>query len=344
MPQPPQPPAPTPALLHPRNRHQGRYDFAALVRTMPALAGFVAQTPHGGDPSIDFADPAAVKALNQALLHHYYRVPHWDLPAGYLVPPIPGRADYLHYLADLLADSHGGAVPTGKRVRVLDVGVGAGCIYPILGTREYGWRFVGTDVDATALRMARQIVAANPGLAGVVELRHQPDRASIFSGVLKPKEVFDLTMCNPPFHASAAAAEAANQRKTRNLGTGAGAAPTLQLRRPAHGAVASGRGGYFSVAHGRGKRAAARGLLLVYEPGFEQRHPTRPAQVAAEAGRRRRARGAHGPGPQNQPAGSMVVSERGRAAGMGNAPLGLIGEPAAPCYINEQAPAGQHYR
>jgi 23S rRNA (adenine1618-N6)-methyltransferase len=53
-------------------------------------------------------------------------------PANYLCPPIPAVADYLHYLADLLADGSGG-VPRGIKVRALDVGVGANCIYPLLG-------------------------------------------------------------------------------------------------------------------------------------------------------------------------------------------------------------------
>ncbi|MCB2376520.1 23S rRNA (adenine(1618)-N(6))-methyltransferase RlmF [Hymenobacter sp. BT635] len=209
------------ASLHPRNRHQGRYDFAALVKTSPELAPFVAPLTHeGGESSIDFANPAAVKALNQALLKHFYHIQRWDIPAGYLAPPIPGRADYVHYLADLLAETNGGVVPTGKRVRVLDVGVGANCIYPIIGHREYGWRFVGSDVDPVAVRVAKQIVAGNPGLSGAIDIRLQPTSLDIFSGIVKSSELFDLTMCNPPFHASAAEAEAANRRKTQNLGTG----------------------------------------------------------------------------------------------------------------------------
>ncbi|TGE21610.1 23S rRNA (adenine(1618)-N(6))-methyltransferase RlmF [Hymenobacter aquaticus] len=208
------------AGLHPRNRHHGRYDFAALVRSSPALAAFVAPTAQGAEASVDFTDPAAVKALNQALLKHFYHVQLWDIPAGYLAPPIPGRADYVHYLADLLAETNGGPVPTGKRVRVLDVGVGANCIYPIIGHHEYGWRFVGSDADPVAVRVAKQIVAGNPGLAGAIEVRLQPSSADIFSGVVKANELFDLTMCNPPFHASQAEAEAANRRKNQNLGTG----------------------------------------------------------------------------------------------------------------------------
>jgi len=211
--------------LHPRNRHRGRYDFAELVQTSPALAPFV-RANEFQDQSIDFADPAAVKALNQALLRHFYGVENWDIPAGYLCPPIPGRADYIHYLADLLAESNDGTVPTGRTVRVLDIGVGANCIYPILGHQEYGWRFVGSETDAVALRAAKQLVAANPGLAGAIDCRQQPDPQHMLAGIIKPGEVFDATICNPPFHASAAEAAAATQRKTDNLGHVRRSAPT----------------------------------------------------------------------------------------------------------------------
>ncbi|GAB2963203.1 23S rRNA (adenine(1618)-N(6))-methyltransferase RlmF [Hymenobacter coalescens] len=214
--------------LHPRNRHRGRYEFAELSRSSPELQPFVADNAYG-DASIDFADPAAVKALNRALLKHFYGIDNWDVPPGYLAPPIPGRADYLHYLADLLADSNAGVIPRGKGIRVLDVGVGANCIYPIIGHREYGWRFVGTDADSVAVRMAKQIVAGNRVLTGAVDVRLQPSGAEIFSGVVKPTELFDLTMCNPPFHASAAEAEAASRRKEQHLGTAKGPKPTLNF-------------------------------------------------------------------------------------------------------------------
>ena len=113
--------------LHPRNRHRSRYDFPALIASCPALAPFVKPNAWG-DVSVDFADPAAVKMLNRALLQHFYGIEHWDIPADYLCPPIPGRADYLHHLADLLATSNGGEIPRGKGVAILDVGVGANCI------------------------------------------------------------------------------------------------------------------------------------------------------------------------------------------------------------------------
>ncbi|MFD0740228.1 23S rRNA (adenine(1618)-N(6))-methyltransferase RlmF [Lysobacter koreensis] len=205
------------APLHPRNRHQGRYDFARLTAACPELAGFVIGSPVG-DATIDFGDPAAVRALNRALLKVQYGVAHWELPDGYLCPPIPGRADYVHGLADLLAEGNGGVVPRGNAIRVLDIGVGANCIYPLVGHGDYGWRFVGSEVDATALQAAHAIVQANPGLGEVIELRHQSNRGRIFAGVVHGDERFDLTLCNPPFHASADEAARGSRRKSQNLG------------------------------------------------------------------------------------------------------------------------------
>lgn len=202
--------------LHLRNLHRGRYDFAQLIASSPELAAFVALNEYGNE-SINFVDPAAVKALNRALLKHYYNIKEWDVPAQYLCPPIPGRADYIHYLADLLSESNGGEIPRGKSVRALDIGVGANCIYPLIGHATYGWQFVGTDVEATALHNAQGILDANQ-LNDAIELRLQKSSSAIFSDVTFADEFFDLTLCNPPFHASLAEARHGAQRKWKNLG------------------------------------------------------------------------------------------------------------------------------
>lgn len=212
--------------LHPRNRHQAPYDFDALCQRTPELQPFVFVNEHGTQ-TLDFADPAAVKALNKALLALHYGIAHWDLPAGYLCPPIPGRVDYLHRVADLLAES-AGKVPTGKGVRVLDIGVGANCIYPLLGTREYGWRFVGSDIDPVSVKAATLLAKSN-GLGSQIECRLQGRAGDIFLGIVAPRERFALTLCNPPFHASLAEASKGTERKLRNLGKEATAKPVLNF-------------------------------------------------------------------------------------------------------------------
>ena len=215
-------------VLHPRNRHRSRYDFAQLVKTTPTLAAFVRRNNYG-DESVDFANPAAVKALNQALLRQFYGIAHWDIPAGYLCPPIPGRADYVHYLADLLASTNGGETPKGAGIKILDIGTGANCIYPIIGHQEYGWRFVGTEAAPVALQSAEQNVAANPALAGAIECRLQALPTQILGGIVRPGETFDAVMCNPPFHSSAAEAAAGTRRKVANLGTQQHGKPVLNF-------------------------------------------------------------------------------------------------------------------
>ncbi|MGE8068916.1 23S rRNA (adenine(1618)-N(6))-methyltransferase RlmF [Pseudomonas sp. NPDC089569] len=204
------------ASLHPRNRHQGRYDFPALIKSTPELAKFVIINPYGKE-SIDFANPDAVRVFNRALLKAFYGIAHWDIPTDYLCPPVPGRADYVHFLADLLADGNDGVIPRGASVKVLDVGVGANCIYPLIGHSDYRWHFTGSDIDATAIAAARAIVQAN-GLNKSIQIRQQGNRKHILLNLLEADERFELTMCNPPFHASLEEATRGSSRKWRALG------------------------------------------------------------------------------------------------------------------------------
>ncbi|MGZ0707159.1 23S rRNA (adenine(1618)-N(6))-methyltransferase RlmF [Coraliomargarita sp. W4R53] len=201
--------------MHPRNPHNGRYDFEQLCQASPDLASFLRPNP-AGDQTIDFADAAAVLSLNRALLFHYYGVKHWMIPPGYLCPPIPGRADYIHYLADLIGETS----PSENSIRVLDIGVGANCIYPIIGSQAYRWKFVGTEIDPVSVKAARAVVEANPNLKKQIRIVQQPDRTAIFKGLIKPSDRFAATVCNPPFHASAEAAQAGGQRKVKNLSQG----------------------------------------------------------------------------------------------------------------------------
>lgn len=203
--------------LHPRNRHAGQYDFDVLTAACPSLTRYVRLNPYGAR-SIDFADSKAVKALNRALLQAHYSIADWDIPPGYLCPPIPGRADYIHGLADLLMQSNDGQLPRGACVRVLDIGTGANLVYPLIGHAEYQWQFVAVDIDPVALDNARRILAANPACSKAIALRLQTDAAAIFRGVCETGEHFDLTLCNPPFHASLEAAQAGTRRKWNNLG------------------------------------------------------------------------------------------------------------------------------
>ena len=201
--------------FHPRNKHRFPYNFQLLIENTPALKQFVAVNKFGNE-SIDFSNPKAVKLLNAALLKTYYNLEYWDIPEGFLCPPIPGRAEYIHHIADVLNGVYG-EIPMGKKIKILDIGIGANCIYPIIGTSEYNWQFVGSEVDSQAIKWADKLIKANPNLKDTIELRMQPSKRNIFKNIIQEGELFDMTLCNPPFHSSKEEATKGTIRKIKNL-------------------------------------------------------------------------------------------------------------------------------
>ena len=194
--------------LHPNNKNREQYDLQELVKEVPELKDYIKPNKYGED-SIQFSDPAAVKLLNKALLSNYYGIKNWDFPDTNLCPPIPGRADYIHYMADLLGEK--------ENITCLDVGVGANCIYPVLGISEYNWDFIASDINADSIYSAKEIIESNPSLKRKVKFRLQKDKNNIFKTVIKPKDKIDVTICNPPFHSSKKEAMRGSMRKVRNL-------------------------------------------------------------------------------------------------------------------------------
>jgi len=198
------------SLLHPRNLHTGRYNLFKLSKAHKPLVGHIQRSPTG-DKTINFSNPKAVLALNTALLKVYYGVEHYDIPEGFLCPPIPGRADYIHYLADLL-----NSPDSNSNIRVLDIGTGANMIYPIIGNYLYQWKFKASELNPTAFASAKDLVARNKLLD--IEVVKQSSAECILDGIITEDDYFDAVMCNPPFHSSAEEAAAGSSRKVRQLG------------------------------------------------------------------------------------------------------------------------------
>lgn len=210
-------PKSTKKKLHERNKHQQLYNFDKLKRFVPELEAFIIKNPSGVD-TIDFALPEAVVLLNKAILMKDYKITFWDMPKTNLCPPIPGRADYIHYIADLLAETNNNVVPTGKGVKILDLGIGANVIYPIIGVAEYGWEFVGSEVDVVSVKTAAHIIDNNPHLKNNVTIRPQTSKRNILKNIIHEKEYFDVVICNPPFFKSREEVLAKTTQKLKNLG------------------------------------------------------------------------------------------------------------------------------
>ena len=202
--------------LHPRNNHKFGYDFSKLIAINSELKKYVFVNEFETE-TIDFSIPEAVKALNKSLLIAYYNINNWDIPEDYLCPPIPGRADYIHNIADLLANSNNGVIPLGESIIGLDIGIGSNCIYPIIGNSVYDWSFVGTDIDENAIQNCKKIIEQNPKLIDAVSLQLQIDSRFIFKNIILTEDKFAFTICNPPFHNSKEEATKSSIRKVNNL-------------------------------------------------------------------------------------------------------------------------------
>ncbi|SHM59085.1 23S rRNA m(6)A-1618 methyltransferase [Chryseobacterium carnipullorum] len=213
--------------LHTRNLHRNPYDFDQLISCVPELKHYVFVNAYQ-TATINFSLPKAVKLLNQALLLHFYNIKNWDIPEANLCPPIPGRADYVHYIADLLTE-HQNKIPTGASISGLDIGTGANLVYPLLAQRSYGWKMLGTDINQSSLENAQRILDHNTDLLPFIQLKQQPDPNHIFKNIIEDGDRFAFSMCNPPFHDSEESALKGNLRKTKNINKSKAKKPLLNF-------------------------------------------------------------------------------------------------------------------
>lgn len=201
--------------MHEKNVHREGYDYDKLVALLPELGDKLIKNPKGR-VTIDFSDSESVYLLNKSLLMGHYGITYWEIPEGYLCPSVPGRADYIHHLYDILSlDSK--VKPQGRKLVCMDIGTGANCIYPIIGNKSYRWSYIGTEVDKEALASAKKIVKSNPHLSKAISIRHQARPNQILKGIWNADEYIDVIMCNPPFYRDEAEANKATERKNKNL-------------------------------------------------------------------------------------------------------------------------------
>ncbi|MCP4055066.1 23S rRNA (adenine(1618)-N(6))-methyltransferase RlmF [Mesoflavibacter sp. CH_XMU1422-2] len=190
--------------------HTNNYNFEVLIDNYPKLQPFVLKNKYG-NLTINFSEAKAVRALNTAILKANYGINYWNFDDNNLTPPIPSRVAYINLLKDLLLSSN-----LVGNVKVLDIGTGANCIYPLLGQSIYNWQFVGTDVNKNSIKQAEKIIAENK-LEDEVSIRFQSNPNQIFQGILTKTDTFTLTMCNPPFYKDETEANSATLKKLKGL-------------------------------------------------------------------------------------------------------------------------------
>ena len=195
--------------FHADNPAAPPYDMDFLVKHCPALSVFI--TTIDGRNTIDFALPEAVYQLNRAMLMANFGIKHWDIPQDYLIPGVPMRAEYIYRMASFLKEKG-----IEKDIRAVDIGTGANLVYPIIGHKSLGWKFIASEVDPRSVEIASAIAKFN-GMQKSVVVIQQSHASRYFQNILKHGQEYTVSLCNPPFHASATEAREEAMRKQQNL-------------------------------------------------------------------------------------------------------------------------------
>jgi 23S rRNA (adenine1618-N6)-methyltransferase len=201
--------------MHAQNPYSDRYDLKRFVTHHSKLKNHIVLNL-SGEETIDFSNSTAVYELNKAMLLADFNVEKYELPMGYLIPPIPGRLDYLLHLQEFILEKFN--IDKNTKLRGLDIGTGANGIYCVLGSQHFNWTMVGSECDTKAVEIANANIQHTKTLKENIEIRHQENKSFLFKNMIHSDEHFDFTVCNPPFHTSKEEALRGSQRKLNNLG------------------------------------------------------------------------------------------------------------------------------
>lgn len=145
-----------------------------------------------------------------------FNLDRFELPMGYLIPPVPGRLEYLLHKREFLTNQFN--CDQNTKLRGLDIGSGANGIYCILGAQYFNWNMVGSECDENAVKIAKANISLTKSLKNKIEIRHQENKSFLFKNVIQTGDQFDFTVCNSPFHTSKEDALKDSQKKLNNLG------------------------------------------------------------------------------------------------------------------------------
>ncbi|XP_066455727.1 RNA N6-adenosine-methyltransferase METTL16 [Eleutherodactylus coqui] len=197
--------------MHPRNRYKDKPpDFAYLASKYPEFKQHV-NVGLSGRLGLNFKDPGAVRELTCTLLKEDFGLTI-DIPLERLIPTVPLRLNYIHWVEDLI-NFHDSDKTTIRRG--IDIGTGASCIYPLLGATLNGWYFLATEVDDICYNYAKKNVEQNH-LADLIKVVKVPQKTLLMDALKEESGIiYDFCMCNPPFFANQLEAQGVNSRNPR---------------------------------------------------------------------------------------------------------------------------------
>ncbi|XP_033748089.1 RNA N6-adenosine-methyltransferase mettl16-like [Pecten maximus] len=197
-------------FMHPRNLYKNKKpNFQNLALKYPDFRKFVFPDVTG-KLFLDFKHPDSLRQLSITLLKEDFDL-KLELPLDRLVPTVPLRLNYIHWLEDVLTASR-----AGKCIKGIDIGTGSSCIYPLLSCRiNKDWTFLASEVDEKNFIYTQRNIENNGMKERIKVKRASAVDETVLCSVLEDEsDMFDFCMCNPPFFADHLEAQAV--AKSRN--------------------------------------------------------------------------------------------------------------------------------
>ncbi|XP_013083167.2 RNA N6-adenosine-methyltransferase mettl16-like [Biomphalaria glabrata] len=187
-------------FMHQRNRYKNKKpSFLDLALKYPEFRAHTTQD-ESGKVFLDFKNAEALRALTTCLLKEDFGL-SMELPSDRLVPTLPLRLNYIHWLEDIV----------GKEENKwgIDIGTGASCIYPVLAASMNKWHFLATEADDENFVYANKNVSANnlQDYINVLQVTSEDILVAPLQSFTQTNK-FDFCMCNPPFFADHLEAQA----------------------------------------------------------------------------------------------------------------------------------------
>ena len=112
--------------MHPRNRFkEQKPDFEAYAKVHQSLGQHLVKRKRpsidGFTHTMDFSDPDALRELTCACLKYEFNL-DLSIPSDRLIPTVPQRLNYIHWIEDLLCNKNG-EIPKGTDVIGIDIGI-----------------------------------------------------------------------------------------------------------------------------------------------------------------------------------------------------------------------------
>ena len=174
-------------------------DFLTLIKEFPELKKYILKQNEDNEEEFqfDWSNNELSLLMDKSILNYYFDIKYYDIPKGFLIPPIPSRINYINLINSIIAKLIKDI--DIKNIIGIDIGTGANIIYPILGYSIYKWKFICTEINKEAYNNAKLILQKN-NLENNINIIKQNNKDNIFISILNRENKYIFSMCNPPYY------------------------------------------------------------------------------------------------------------------------------------------------